>query len=144
MESKKRVILHSDLNNFFASVETALNPDLKGKAVAVCGSVEERHGIVLAKSEEAKKYGIKTAMTIIEAKRLCPHLLTVQSHHSLYEEYSLKVRKIYERFTDRIEPFGIDEAWLDVTDSVKLFGSGEKIANTIRATVKILWKTVKS
>lgn len=133
---KQRVILHSDLNNFFASVEIALNPELKGKAVAVCGSVEDRHGIVLAKSEEAKKFGVKTAMTINDAKRLCPHLTIVSSHHSLYEEYSLKVRKIYERFTDRIEPFGIDEAWLDVTDSVKMFGSGEQIANLIRQTIK--------
>lgn len=136
MERNNRVILHSDLNNFFASVEVALNPELKGKAVAVCGSVEERHGIVLAKSELAKKSGVKTAMTIIEAKKLCPELITVQSHHDLYEEYSLKVRKIYERFTDRIEPFGIDEAWLDVTDFIKLFGSGESIANQIRKAVK--------
>ena len=132
---KDRVILHSDLNNFFASVETALNPELKGKAVAVCGSVEERHGIVLAKSELAKKAGVKTAMTIHEAKKLCPELITVKSHHDLYEQYSLKVRKIYERFTDRIENFGIDESWLDVTHS-KIFGTGEQIANKIRAAVK--------
>ncbi len=134
-ERKERVILHSDLNNFFASVETALNPELKGKAVAVCGSVEERHGIVLAKSEAAKKCGVKTAMTIIEAKKLCPDLITVQSHNSLYEEYSVKVRKIYERFTDQIEPFGIDEAWLDVTHS-SFLGSGKEIADQIRAAVK--------
>ena len=130
-----KVILHSDLNNFFASVETALNPNLKGKAVAVCGNAEERHGIVLAKSEEAKKFGIKTAMTIVEAKKLCPELITVESHHGLYEEYSKKVREIYARFTDQIEPFGIDEAWLDVTHS-SFLGSGEDIANKIRSAVK--------
>lgn len=133
--NSENVILHSDLNNFFASVETALNPDLKGKPVAVCGNAEDRHGIVLAKSEEAKKFGIKTAMTIVEAKRLCPELLTVESHHDLYEEYSRKVRAIYARFTDRIEPFGIDEAWLDVTHS-SFLGNGEEIANKIRKAVK--------
>ncbi|MBR3864809.1 MAG: DNA polymerase IV [Clostridia bacterium] len=132
---KQNVILHSDLNNFFASVEMALNPSLVGKPVAVCGNAEERHGIVLAKSEIAKKMGVKTAMTIIEAKRLCPNLVTVQSHHDLYEEYSKKVRKIYERYTDRIEPFGIDEAWLDVTHS-SIFGSGKEIADKIRKEVK--------
>lgn len=132
---KERVILHSDLNNFFATVEISLNPNLKGKPVAVCGNAEERHGIVLAKSEEAKKYGIKTAMTIIEAKKLCPNLITVSSHHELYEEYSAKVRKIYARYTDQIEPFGIDEAWLDVTHS-SLFGDGKTIADKIRKEVK--------
>ena len=132
---EERVILHSDLNNFFASVEMALDPSLKGKPVAVCGNAEERHGIVLAKSEEAKKFGIKTAMTIIEAKKLCPDLITVSSHHDLYEKYSAKVRKIYARYTDRIEPFGIDEAWLDVTHS-HLLGDGKTIADKIRKEVK--------
>ena len=132
---EERVILHSDLNNFFASVEMVLDPSLKGKPVAVCGNAEERHGIVLAKSEEAKKYGIKTAMTIIEAKKLCPDLITVSSHHDLYEQYSAKVRKIYARYTDRIEPFGIDEAWLDVTHS-HLLGDGKFIADRIRKEVK--------
>lgn len=131
----EKIILHSDLNNFFASVETALDPSLKGKPLAVSGSIEERHGIVLAKSEEAKKCGVKTAMTIIEAKKLCPNLITVDSHHELYEEYSQKVRKIYRRFTDKIEPFGIDEAWLDVTHS-SFLGSGKEIADKIRETVK--------
>ena len=134
-EKRERVILHSDLNNFFASVETALNPDLKGKAVAVCGSAENRHGIVLAKSEKAKAYGVKTTMTIIEAKRLCPELITVGSHYKEYAEYSKKVREIYSRFTDMQEPFGIDESWLDVTDSGRL-GSGEQIADEIRRLVK--------
>lgn len=132
---KERVILHSDLNNFFASVECAMNPDLKGKPLAVCGSKELRHGIVLAKNEEAKKYGIKTTMTIGEAKRLCPSLNIVPPRHGLYVQYSQKVRNIYAEFTDRIEPFGIDEAWLDVTDS-GVFGDGETIANKIRALVK--------
>lgn len=135
MLEREKIILHSDLNNFFATVEKTLNPELEGKPMAVCGNAEERHGIVLAKSEEAKKYGIKTAMTIVEAKRLCPELITVSSHHSLYEEYSLKVKKIYERFTDQIESFGIDEAWLDVTHST-VFGDGKTIADKIRKAVK--------
>lgn len=134
-QEKPRVILHSDLNNFFASVECALAPELKGKPMAVCGSQELRHGIVLAKSEEAKKYGIKTAMTVVEAKRLCPMLITVPPRHEKYVYYSQKARKIYLDYTDLVEPFGIDEAWLNVTNSC-LFGSGEKIADEIRARMK--------
>lgn len=132
---KDRVILHSDLNNFFASVETVLNPSLRGIPIAVCGSVENRHGIVLAKNELAKSYGIKTTMAVWEAKKLCPDLTVVQPHHMVYEEYSKRVREIYSRFTDLVEPFGIDEAWLDVTNSA-LIGSGEQIANEIRRIVK--------
>lgn len=132
---KDRVILHSDLNNFFATVETALNPELKDKCVAVCGSVENRHGIVLAKSEMAKAYGVKTTMTVGEAKRLCPELIIVKPHYKHYVEYSKKVREIYSRYTDLSEPFGIDESWLDVTDSFRL-GSGKQIADEIRAAVK--------
>ena len=134
-EKRERVILHSDLNNFFASVETALTPGLKGKAVAVCGSAENRHGIVLAKSEKAKAYDVKTTMTINEAKRLCPELITVSPHYKEYAEYSKRVREIYSRFTDMQEPFGIDESWLDVTDSGRL-GGGEQIADEIRRLVK--------
>lgn len=133
--AKDRVILHSDLNNFFASVECALNPALKGFPMAVCGSKELRHGIVLAKSEEAKKFGIKTAMTIGDAKKLCPKLLTVMPHHEKYGEYSKRAREIYLSYTDLVEPFGIDEAWLDVTNS-RLFGSGERIADEIRVRMK--------
>lgn len=135
MQKKERVILHSDLNNFFASAERAVDPSKKGKPLAVCGSKELRHGIVLAKSEEAKKYGIKTAMTIGEAQRLCPDLLVVPPRHGLYAEYSKKVRAIYADYTDLVEPFGIDEAWLDVTAS-RVFGDGKKIADEIRDRVK--------
>lgn len=134
-QRKPRVILHSDLNNFFASVECALAPELKGKPMAVCGSQELRHGIVLAKSEEAKKYGIKTAMTVVEAKRLCPSLIIVPPRHEKYVYYSQQARKIYLDYTDLVEPFGIDEAWLDVTASC-VFGSGEQIADEIRSRMK--------
>ena len=131
-----RVILHADLNNFYASVEMKLNPSLVGKNVGVCGNVENRHGIILAKSEGAKKLGVKTGMTINDAKRLCPDLVLVEAKHSHYTAYSKLVKNIYRDYTDRIESFGIDECWLDVTESIKMFGSGEKIADTIRERVK--------
>ena len=131
-----RVILHADLNNFYASVEMKLNPDLEDKFIGVCGNVENRHGIILAKSENAKKMGVKTGMTINEAKKLCPEITLVEANHSHYIAYSKLVRNIYRDYTDKIEPFGIDECWLDVTESVSLFGSGEHIANVIRERVK--------
>lgn len=131
-----RTILHCDLNSFYASVEIFLNPSLKGKPVAVCGDKESRHGIVLAKSDEAKAYGVKTAEAIWEAQRKCPNLLIVPPHHDKYVEFSNRVRKIYEDYTDLIEPFGIDECWLDVTGSRRLFGDGQTIAEVIRERVK--------
>ena len=131
-----RVILHCDCNSFFASVETALHPEYRGVPMAVCGSQEERRGIVLAKNELAKKYGIVTAETVYSAKKKCPQLVIAKPHHELYSEYSRRVNAIYARYTDMIEPFGIDESWLDVTASQKLFGSGEEIANRIREDVK--------
>lgn len=133
---KERIILHSDLNNFFASVECVLNPSLKGKPVAVCGDPEKRHGIILAKSEEAKKYGVKTAETVFQAKKKCPSLILVPPNHKTYVEYSKKVVEIYSRFTDMVEPFSIDECFLDVTASTFLFGDGKEIADKIRETVK--------
>ena len=131
-----RIILHCDLNNFFASVSLLLNPTLYDMPVAVCGSEEERHGIVLAKNEIAKKYGVKTAETIWQAKAKCPQLVTLPPDRDKYKEYSKKARKIYERYTDLIEPFGIDECWLDVTGSTFLFGNGEEIAQRIRKEIK--------
>lgn len=133
---KIRTILHVDLNNFYASVERILNPELEGKFIGVCGSVENRHGIILAKSENAKKLGVKTGMVIKDALKLCPNLVLIEANHDNYIKYSKLVREIYRDYTDRIEAFGIDECWLDVTDSIKLFGSGEKIANEIRERVK--------
>ncbi len=132
----ERVILHSDLNNFYASVECMLHPELKGKCVAVCGSEENRHGIVLAKNEAAKKYGVKTAETIWQAKKKCPQLVTVPPHFDEYRKYSQMVRDIYKKYTDLIEPFGMDECWLDVTGSRLLFGDGVTIAEKIRQEVK--------
>lgn len=133
---KNRVILHSDLNNFFASVEIALNPSLKGKPLIVCGDPKERHGIVLAKNEEAKKFGIKTAETVYSALKKCPDLQMVGSHFHEYKRYSQKVVEIYSRFTEKIEECSIDECSLDMTESTFLFGSGMEIAEKIRQTVK--------
>lgn len=129
------VILHSDLNNFYATVERSLFPELTGKPVAVCGDKEARHGIVLAKSEEAKAFGVRTGDVIWEAKRKCPGLIIRPVRFPEYVKRSRQVRDIYARFTDLIEPFGIDECWLDVTHS-KIFGNGEQIAEKIRRTVK--------
>lgn len=131
-----RTILHCDANNFFASVEIMLNPELRGKAIAVSGDPEKRHGIVLAKSEEAKKYGVKTAEPIWQAKRKCPNIIFVPPHYDAYVEVSQKLFKIYCEYTDRVEPFGIDECWLDCTESTNLFGSGEHIAETLRKRIK--------
>lgn len=131
--SAGRVILHSDLNCFYASVEMMLNPALRDKAVAVCGSTEDRHGIVLAKSEKAKKAGVKTGMVTWEAKQYCPELIVVPPQYDQYLKYSELARNVYTRYTDLIEPFGMDEAWCDVTGCQK---SGEEIAEEIRHSVR--------
>ena len=136
MEERKRVILHSDLNNFFASVEIALNPALAGKPLIVCGDPKERHGIVLAKNEEAKKLGIKTAETVYSALKKCPDVQMVGSHFHEYKRYSKRVIEIYGRYTDCIEECSIDECALDVTASTFLFGEGREIAEKIRTEVK--------
>ena len=132
----KRVILHSDCNSFFASVETALNPEYRGVPMAVCGRVEARHGIVLAKNELAKKFGVQTAETVFSARKKCPGLVIASPHYEEYEKYSRAVNDIYKQYTDAVEPFGIDESWLDVTHSERLFGSGVEIAERIRKEVK--------
>ncbi len=133
---KDRVILHCDLNNFFASVSLLFNPTLRDLPVAVCGSKEDRHGIVLAKNERAKKFGVKTAEPIFAAQKKCPELVILPPIYDKYMEYSKKTHEIYTRFTDMIEPFGIDECWLDVTGSTVLFGSGEEIAHKIKDTIR--------
>ena len=134
--SMDRVILHSDLNGFFASVETVLNPSLANYPMAVCGDPDKRHGIILAKNEKAKAVGVATAETIWAAKQKCPSLVLVKPHHDIYEKFSAQVNAIYRQYTDLVEPFGIDESWLDVSGSEKLFGDGFTIANEIRERVK--------
>ena len=132
-----RTILHCDLNGFYASVELRDKPELRGKPVAVCGDPESRHGIILAKNEAAKKFQVKTAETIWQARRKCPDLILLPAHHDQYRLWSKRVNAIYERYTDLVEPFGIDESWLDITGSMHLFGGDAKaIADQIRGTVK--------
>lgn len=131
-----KTILHCDMNGFFASVELLDYPELRNVPMAVCGDPKNRHGIILAKNEIAKEYGIHTAETLWQAKRKCPSLQCVPPHMEKYRQYARKINEIYERFTDLVEPFSIDESWLDVTASQKLFGTGEQIADRIRQTVK--------
>ena len=130
-----RVILHSDMNSFYASVEMMLDPKLRGKAVAVCGSTEERHGIVLAKSELAKQAGVKTGMVNWEARQRCPDLIVVPPQYDQYLKYSKLAHEIYYRYTDLVEPYGMDECWLDVTGS-GIYGTGKEIAEEIRQATK--------
>lgn len=131
-----RTILHCDMNAYYASVEIMLNSQLKGKPVAVCGSREDRNGIVLAKSQEAKEQGVKTGEVIWQAQQKCPDLIIVPPHYDQYVRYSKLAHKIYADFTDQIEPFGLDECWLDVTKSKMLFGDGLKIAQNISQRIK--------
>lgn len=130
---KNRSILHSDANCFYASCEMVLRPELRDKAVAVCGNTEERHGIVLAKSEKAKKAGITTGMPNWEALKKCPELVIVPPRFDYYVRFSKLLHGIYERYTDYIEPYGMDECWLDVSDSIK---NPMEIAEEIRQAVK--------
>lgn len=133
----ERVILHSDVNNFFASVETVHRPELKDKPVAVAGDPEKRTGVILAKNEIAKKFGVKTGQPIFEAKKLCPDLICLPPHHSLYEKISKQLHQVYLEYTDLVEPMGLDECWLDITSSKKLIHkTALQIANEIRERIK--------
>lgn len=131
---KDRVILHSDCNGFYASVECLHNPELRNKPVAVSGDAENRHGIILAKNEIAKKYGIKTGEAIWQAKQKCPELVTVKPHFELYKRFSKMARRIYSDYTDKIESFGLDEAWLDITQNIN--NNGYEIACEINRRIK--------
>ncbi len=130
-----RTILHCDCNGFFASVEALDNPSLRNIPMAVGGSEESRKGIILAKNEAAKKYGIVTAETIWSARKKCPTLVIVPPRHERYREISERVNNIYKEYTEFVEPFGIDESWLDVTNVKELFGDGEKIAGELRRRI---------
>ena len=130
------VILHCDLNAFFASVACLDNPTIRDLPVAVCGSVEERHGIVLAKNPAAAACNVKTGEAIWQAKIKCPELVAVRPNYNRYREISSAAREIYGAFTDMVEPFGIDECWLDVTASGRLFGDGFSMAESIRRRIK--------
>jgi DNA polymerase-4 len=127
----ERTILHSDMNNFYASVECLYNPSLRDKPLAVGSQGDSQYGIILAKNYIAKKYKVGTGDAIWEAKRKCPGLVVVPANFDQYLRFSKMAVDIYRDYTDKIESFGLDECWLDVTGSVRLFGSGEQIANEI-------------
>lgn len=126
------IILHSDLNSFYASVEQLLQPELRGKAIAVGGSAEERHGIILARSQSARAAGVRAGQAVWEAKQLCPGLIIVPPRYEQYVKFSRMAREIYGRFTDRIEPFGMDECWLELQGSADGVATAEKIRRTVR------------
>lgn len=132
----ERVILHSDMNNFYASVECLYNPALRGKPVAVAGDPQARHGIVLAKNNAAKAYGVQTGEPLWMAQQKCRDIVFTPPHYDRYLRFSKLAQEIYNEYTDQIEPFGLDECWLDVSGSTGLFGDGKKIADTIRRRVK--------
>lgn len=128
--------MHCDMNSFYASCEVAYHPELQGKAIAVCGDPERRSGIVLTASYPAKRMGVKTGMPLWEAQQHCRDIIFVPAHYDLYTRFSSYTREIFLRFTDQVEPFGLDEAWLDCTASRTLFGNGEEIAKKISDTIK--------
>lgn len=119
---KDRTVLHSDINCCYAQIECQAKPELRGRPVVVGGDEEARHGIVLAKNLLAKRAGVKTAMTLWEARKMCPGLVVVPPDYRLYMRVSRCARKIYYDYTDRVEPFGPDEAWLDVTGTHRCLG----------------------
>lgn len=136
METSKRTILHVDCDAFYASVECLLNPSLRGKPVAVIGDPELRHGIVLAKSYEAKRFGVQTGDAVWEAKRKCSDIIFVPAHYEQYLHFSKMSKELFADYSDRCESFGLDESWIDLTGCTQLFGSGEEVANRIRERVK--------
>ena len=132
----KRTILHCDCNNFFASVELLERPDLEGRPVAIAGDQEQRHGIILAKNQLAKRYGVQTAEPIWQARQKCPGLILLPPHHEKYSDMSRRVNAIYLEYTDQVEPFSVDESFLDVTASRTLFGDGVTSADTLRRRIR--------
>lgn len=134
---QEKIIFHADCNSFYASVELLRYPELRAKPVAVSGSEDNRHGIILAKNEAAKKFDVRTAETVWQAKQKCPDLILLPPHRSQYQKYSRIINQIYESYTDRVESFGIDESWLDMTGSWQLFGSSPlEVAHRLKEEVK--------
>lgn len=131
-----RNIFHVDFNCFYAAVEMQRRPEIRDRPVAVCGSQEDRHGIVLTANYIAKPMGVKTGMAIWQAKQCCPDLVVLPPDMREYIRISRLARDIYEDYTDQIEPFGLDESWLDVTGSVGLFGSPMTMAREISDRIK--------
>lgn len=133
---KDRTILHSDINCCYASIEHLYHPELAGKPIAVGGDPEARHGIVLTADYLAKKYGVKTGMALWQTKQLCPEIVFVSPRMDLYLRFSRMAHEIYGEYTDLQEAYGIDESWLDITDSVSLKGDGMEVAREISKRMK--------
>jgi len=131
-----RVILHVDANCFYASVEVLYRPELRGKPVSVCGDPGERHGIVLTSTYPAKKRGVKTGMAIWQAKQVCPELIVLPPDYKLYTHFSGMMRAILEEYSDRVEPFGLDESWCDLSAPGFTIEDGERTANEIRVRMR--------
>ena len=127
--------MHSDCNSFYASVECLHRPKIRDKPVAVGGDVKQRHGIILAKNQIAKKYHVQTGEALWQARQKCPELIIVPPNFHLYERFSRLCRKIYLDYTNQVEPFGLDECWLDVTGS-GILGNGMTIAQEISTRIK--------
>lgn len=130
------VILHCDMNNFYASVECLFQPALRDKPVAVAGDPMERHGIVLAKNNLAKQFGIQTGEPLWMARQKCPDVIFTPPHYDLYIDFSQMAHEIYAEYTDKVESFGLDECWLDVSDSIHLYGDGRQIADELRSRIR--------
>lgn len=134
MES--RTIIHADMNNFYASVEMLHHPKLRGHPIAVGGSVEQRHGIILARNYEARAYGIKVGQALWQARQKCPGLIIVPPNYDRYMRFSRHFRKILSEYSPQVEPFGLDESWVDLTGATQHNGNGEAISDEIRERVK--------
>nr|WP_320025349.1 DNA polymerase IV [uncultured Acetobacterium sp.] len=132
----ERVILHSDINSFYANVECLYHPEIRNLPVAVGGNPEKRHGIILAKNQKAKEAGVKTGEALWQARQKCPNLVVMPPNYELYLRFSRLARKIYNRYSNQVEPFGLDESWFDVTNSVKIHGSGEEIAQKVSQDIQ--------
>jgi len=132
----ERIIAHSDANCFYAAVEMLRNPRLRDVPMAVCGSVQQRHGIVLTANYPAKRRGVKTGMANWEAERICPGLYIVHPQYTDYIQFAGFIRDIYYEYSDRIEPFGLDEAWIDLTGCVSSFEQGVKAVHELRERIK--------
>lgn len=131
----ERVILHCDINHCYAQIEEMKFPQLRDVPMAVGGHEEERHGIILAKNDEAKKFHITTGESLREAYAKCPHLRIVHPDYEEYIYYTDRVKDIYHEYSDKVESYGLDEAWVDVSESLPLFGSGYEIAKLIQTRV---------
>ncbi|MBP3429088.1 MAG: DNA polymerase IV [Clostridia bacterium] len=131
-----RVILHCDANSYYASVECLYRPEIRDLPVAVAGSVEERHGIILTRNPLARKYGVKTGEAIWQAKQKCPQLVCVPPDYPLYVRFSAKMRAIYEQYSPRVESFGLDEAWIDLSAPGMTLERGARVADEIRLRIR--------